>query len=92
MREALVETVVFLIIGGTAGVVAYLAFFRSLPARPWGLIGAITVGILGGVVGGWLTEWLGLQAVNWVGSLVIAIIGALLLLWLIARVVPRQPA
>jgi uncharacterized membrane protein YeaQ/YmgE (transglycosylase-associated protein family) len=86
------ETLVFLVIGAVAGLVAYVAMFRSIPHKPWGIVGAIAVGILGGVVGGWLTEWLGLEAVNWIGSLVVALAGAVLLLWLITRVLPKQPA
>jgi uncharacterized membrane protein YeaQ/YmgE (transglycosylase-associated protein family) len=86
------ETLLFLVLGAVAGIVAYIAMFRSLPQRPWGIVGAVAVGILGGVVGGWLMQWLGLEVVNWVGSLVVALAGALLLLWLIVRVLPKQPA
>lgn len=86
------ETLVFLLIGAVAGIVAYVAMFRRLPQKPWGILGAVAVGILGGVVGGWLTEWLGLEAVNWVGSTVVALAGALVLFWLIARILPKQAA
>jgi len=86
------ETLVFLAIGAVAGLLAYVAMFRTMPHKPWGIVGALAVGILGGVVGGWLTEWLGLEAVNWIGSLVVAFAGAILLLWLITRVLPKQTA
>lgn len=82
------DTVLWLVLGVVAGLLAMFVIYRKFPSSPMQWIGAIVVGLIGGWVGGWVTDLIGLEAVNWLGSLVVAFLGALLLLILLRRLSP----
>jgi uncharacterized membrane protein YeaQ/YmgE (transglycosylase-associated protein family) len=84
------ETILWLVLGVVAGVLALFAVERRMPSDPMGWIGALVIGLIGGWVGGWLAGLVGLEAVSWLGSLVIAFLGAALIIWLMRRATGRQ--
>jgi uncharacterized membrane protein YeaQ/YmgE (transglycosylase-associated protein family) len=72
--------IIWIIIGGIAGVLADLVV-RGIGV---GLIGAIIVGILGAFLGGWLFSLLGIGVgAGILGSIVTAFVGAVILLLLV---------
>jgi uncharacterized membrane protein YeaQ/YmgE (transglycosylase-associated protein family) len=73
--------IVWLVIGGVAGLVA-----RSVigGTPPFGKVGDIVLGIAGGVVGGFMLALAGVGGTvgGLIGTMITALIGALLLIWL----------
>ena len=86
---ASVDTILGLVLGLIAGVLALFAVYRTLPSDPTGWIFALIVGVIGGWLGGWLMRLMGLTAVSWLGSLIIAFLGAALILWFVRRATGR---
>jgi uncharacterized membrane protein YeaQ/YmgE (transglycosylase-associated protein family) len=71
------QTLVFLVIGGIAGLLAGLI----VKGGGFGLLGDIIVGVLGALIGGWLFKMLHISVGGeWVGPIVTATAGAVALL------------
>jgi uncharacterized membrane protein YeaQ/YmgE (transglycosylase-associated protein family) len=72
------QTIVFLVIGGVAGLLAGLI----VKGGGLGLVGNIVAGVLGALVGGWLFKLLKINigGGEWVGPLVTATAGAIVIL------------
>lgn len=74
---ALVDIVIWLIIGGIAGWLAGLL----VEGFGFGLIGNIVVGIVGALIAGWLLPRLGFVLVGgYIAAIINAVIGAVILL------------
>jgi uncharacterized membrane protein YeaQ/YmgE (transglycosylase-associated protein family) len=84
------ETVVWIVLGLIAGVIAMVIVFRTIPRTPWSWTGALLAGLAGGWLGGLVTEVVGLEAVNWLGAFIISLIGTTLLLFLVRRLLPGR--
>jgi uncharacterized membrane protein YeaQ/YmgE (transglycosylase-associated protein family) len=72
------QTIVFLVIGGVAGLLAGLI----VKGGGLGLVGNIVAGVLGALLGGWLFKLLKINigGGEWVGPLVTATAGAIVIL------------
>jgi uncharacterized membrane protein YeaQ/YmgE (transglycosylase-associated protein family) len=84
------ETLLWIVLGLAAGVVAMVIVYRSIPRTAWGWVGALAVGLLGGWAGGLVTDLIGLEIVSWLGAFVVALVGAWALLALIRRMLPAR--
>ena len=72
------QTIVFVVIGAVAGLLAGLL----VKGGGFGLIGNIIVGLLGALIGGWLFKVLHISVGGeWVGPIVTATAGAVVLLF-----------
>jgi uncharacterized membrane protein YeaQ/YmgE (transglycosylase-associated protein family) len=74
------QTIVFLVIGGIAGLLAGLI----VKGGGLGLVGNIVVGVLGALLGGWLFKLMKISiGGEWLGPLVTATAGAVVLLFVL---------
>jgi uncharacterized membrane protein YeaQ/YmgE (transglycosylase-associated protein family) len=77
------QTIVFLVIGAVAGLLAGLI----IKGGGFGLVGNIIVGVLGAVIGGWLFKLLKISiGGEWLGPIVTATAGAVVLLVVIGLI------
>jgi len=74
---AIVDIIIWLIIGGVAGWIAGLL----VEGFGFGLLGNIVVGIVGGLIAGWLLPRIGFVLVGgYIAAIINAVIGAVILL------------
>jgi uncharacterized membrane protein YeaQ/YmgE (transglycosylase-associated protein family) len=79
------QVVVWIIVGGVAGLIAE-ALVKGVRV---GLIGTIAIGILGALIGGWLFRQFNITlAAGLLGEIIVAVIGSVVLL-VVLRVVRR---
>lgn len=76
----LIDVLVFLAFGATAGWLAGLIF----KGGGFGLLWNIIIGIVGGIIGGWIFG--SFFGDGWLGGIITAVIGAIILLWLISLI------
>ena len=72
--------ILFLLIGGVAGLLAGLI----MKGRGFGVLANIGIGIVGSLVGGFLFGLVGLSSHGTIGALVTATAGAVFLLWIVS--------
>lgn len=75
--------IVWLVIGGAAGILAGKFMGQN---RPFGLIGDIGLGVVGSVIGGYLLALMGMGSDGMVGTFITAFIGALILIWIVRKI------
>ena len=80
------QIIIFLIIGGIAGVLAG----KLMNHEQAGLIRNVILGVVGAVVGGFLFGLLGIQAGGFIGSIIVATIGAAVVIYVAELVNKRK--
>ncbi|MDQ6636536.1 MAG: GlsB/YeaQ/YmgE family stress response membrane protein [Candidatus Dormibacteraeota bacterium] len=79
--------ILFLIVGGIAGVMAG----KIMSGHGYGIVVDVILGIVGGLVGGWLVStFLGIQTTGLIVSFIVALIGACILVALV-HLIKREP-
>ena len=74
----MVDLLIFLVIGGVAGVLAG----KLMKAEQAGLVRNIILGVIGAVVGGFLFSLVGITAGGIIGSIITATVGAVAVIYI----------
>jgi uncharacterized membrane protein YeaQ/YmgE (transglycosylase-associated protein family) len=82
----MIEFLVFLVIGGIAGVLAG----KIMEAEQNGILRNVLLGIAGAVVGGFLFSLLGIKAVGLIGSVVTATCGAVVVIFVARKIQTKR--
>jgi len=79
--------ILFLIVGGIAGVISG----KIMSGHGYGIVVDVILGVVGGLVGGWLVStFLGIQTSGLIASFIVALIGACILV-AIVHLIKREP-